>query len=81
MKKISIIIVTMLILISIVPIIPANAVEKIENIEIYSKRITDKMLVRDGIGRYTYIAVYNDGSVEYIKDEEECDYKGDLTND
>lgn len=27
------------------------------------------------------MAVYNDGSIEYIKDEEECDYKGDLTND
>lgn len=64
MKKISIIISIIVMIISLIPM-RTNAVEPIDTTTIYSKGLTDGLLVRDGITRHTYIAVYKKDGKEY----------------
>lgn len=64
MKKISIIISIIVMIISLIPM-RSNAVEPIDTATIYSKGLTDGLLVRDGITRHTYIAVYKKDGKEY----------------
>lgn len=64
MKKISIIISIIIMIISLIPM-RINAVEPIDTVSIYSKGLTDGMLVRDGITIHTYIAVYKKDGKEY----------------
>lgn len=51
-------------IISLIPM-RINAVEPVNTARIYSKGLTDGLLVRDGITRHTYIAVYKKDGKEY----------------
>lgn len=64
MKKISIIISIIVMIISLIPM-RSSAVETVNTARIYSKGLTDGLLVRDGITRHTYIAVYKKDGKEY----------------
>lgn len=64
MKKISIIISIIVMIISLIPM-RSSAVEPVDTVKIYSKGLTDGLLVRDGITRHTYIAVYKKDGKEY----------------
>ncbi len=63
-KKISIIISLIILLITLVPI-KSNAVVPIDTAKIYSKKITEGLLMKNGIKIHTYIAVYNVEGKEY----------------
>lgn len=64
MKKISIIISIIVMIISLIPM-RTSAVEPIDTTTIYSKGLTDGLLVRDGITRHTYLAFYKKDGKEY----------------
>ena len=63
-KKIIAIISLILIITSIIPM-KSKAIEEVNGARIYSKGLTDALLIRNGIGIHTYIAVYSDGNKEY----------------
>ncbi len=64
MKKISIIMTILIIVISLIPI-KSKAAVPINTATIYSKGLTDALLIKDGIGIHTYIAVYKVNGKEY----------------
>lgn len=63
-KKISIIMTIIIMIIALIPM-KSNAVVPIDTAKIYSKGLTNGLLVRDGITRHTYVAVYSIDGKEY----------------